>query len=944
MTETFHFDRFVLIPDRRELAEDGRMLKVGSRAFDLLCLLVTRAGELVSRDEAMAHVWPGLHVDEGGLRVHMAALRKLLGDGSDGRRFIVNEPGRGYRFVAPVTRGSDAYRRRAAPPGRLPPPSPALPAPRSRLIGRVDTVGDVDHLLARYPLVTIAGPGGIGKTTVALAYAERAAASAAVDVIDFGGVADPAGVPNTVAAAIGLPVRSPDETAAIVRALQAGPRLLVLDCCEHVIDAVAALAERILDATPGVRLLATSREPLRISGEYVHRLGPLAVPPVGIVLTRETVVDFPAADLFLERTIAATGDDAFTAEDLDAVTAICRRLDGVALALELAAAAVPLYGVRGLAERLAESFSVLTRGRRTALPRHRTLRLTIAWSVDLLAAEERGLLARLSVIPASFDRLAAAHIGGDEHGGVDRLAGLVEKSLLIVDPAAAGPRYRMLDSTRAFARELLVASGEERTCLVRLAEHWSNRLGNFQREHPSEPLTSFRPDLEAVRAALHFAVSPDGYRSIAIRLAAAAAPLFLDLSLLVECTRWAETALALVTADDPPETILTLRTAFAAPRLYTHGNLAEVRASLEEALASAAAAGDPSMEVHILDVLYVFHLRVADFRGIREIADRTAAVIERAHGLSGIEANWMAGLAAYFAGEHAAATPHLRRSLDILSPTRRVDVFRYGSDRRVHAHNALARSLWMQGYPDDARRLAARNLAEAADIGHPVGHSIALMWMTPIFLWTGEHAIAEACARDLIALARRSSQRPAELVGEAFLGILDGRHGAPDRAVTAIASSIDGLLAVNNRLLHVILLGHLAEAHLLAGRAGDALATVEEAVARAAASGDLVTMPWLKILSARALALAAPAGSGLAGALDDALAWARRQGARAYLLEIATLRAELGLPPTVDREEGLEALLGSFEQGRDTEPLRRATRVAAARSGRSAGGEAGPAP
>lgn len=945
MTEddrVYRFGGFTLLPARRELRDGGGALKIGSRAFDILTLLVDRAGDLVPRDALLAHVWPGVHVDEGGLRVHMAALRKLLGDGRDGSRFIVNEPGRGYRFVAAVSRDRSSAIPRGAEPGpaagAVPAGSPprvvaALPRSRTRVIGRGDVVAGLDELLLRYRLVTLTGPGGMGKTTVALAYAGGVAgAGTEVVFVDFGPVTEPSATPNTIAAALGFPIRSDDETASVLGVLRGRSCLLVLDCCEHVIDAVAELAERILDEAPGVRLLVTSREPLRVSGEYVHRLGPLGFPAPEEAVGPETLARYPAMELLVERVAATSDGFEPDAADLAQVAAICRRLDGVALAIELAAAAVPLYGLADLAERLAESFAVLTRGRRTALPRQQTLQLTIAWSVDLLPADERLVLARLAVFAGSFSIGAAEAVAGAGVGGargvVASVASLVDKSLLIAVPDAATTRYRLLDSTRDFAREMLRDSGEEGAAALRHARHFAAMLRRQRLEAPSEPFAGFRADLENVRAALVWAFSPAGDAATAIELASAAAPLFLDLSLLVECTRWAEAALnSLGPARRDYPQALDLETAFAVPRLYTRGNLAEVRASLYDALAAAEAAGDLRVQIHILEVLYVFHLRVAEFHETLAVAGRSAEIIRAAPDLRGLEADWMFGLAHYFAGDHALCVPHLRRSLETVSPTRRTDVYRYGSDKRVHAHNGLVRSLWMQGFADEARRLAERNLVEASELGHPVGHTIALMWMTPVFFWTGELGIAADKARELIFVAERSSQQPAKLVGLAYDGIIAGLSGQPARAVQAIEASIDGLIAVNNRLLHVILLGHLAGALVAGGEASRALGVLDSAEAHALHYRDLVNMPLLKLLRGRALALRDGGWSSAAAAvLHEALAWADRQGARAYRLEAQMLLVEAAADGAAQRErrDGLAALYATFTEGLDTLPLRHA--------------------
>ena len=385
------FGPFQLFASGRRLLRDEVPLQIGSRSLDILIALVERAGEIVGKKELVARVWPDVVVEDGSLRTHVAGLRKALGCGSNGTRYIANVPGRGYCFVAPITR-APAPNPRAADP--LPAERPLrLPGRLARMIGRDDAVADLCTQLLRQRFVTIVGPGGMGKTTVAVSVAHALVSefSGAIAFVDLVSIEDPRLVAATVASTLGLVVRTSDPISSLVGFLEQKRILLVLDNCEHVIESVAVLAERIYGAAPRAYILATSRESLRVEGEHVHKLSPLGAPDAHCVRTAAETLTFPAVQLFMER--AAAGGNPIDLSDADAclVAYICRKLDGIALALELAAGRVGTFGIRGTAELLELRFKLVWQGRRTALPRHQTLNAMLDWSYNLLTerSEER---------------------------------------------------------------------------------------------------------------------------------------------------------------------------------------------------------------------------------------------------------------------------------------------------------------------------------------------------------------------------------------------------------------------------------------------------------------------------------------------------------------------------------------------------------------------------
>ena len=485
------FGPFCLIPAQRLLLEADKPVRLGSRALDVLIALVERAGELVGKTELMARVWPDTTVEEGNLKVHVAGLRRALRDGRAGNRYLINIPGRGYRFVAPVTLVEDLQP--SSPPAAATKREHNLPTHLTRLIGRAHNINELTELLPRRRMLTIAGPGGMGKTAVAIAVAEEQidAYEHGVRLIDLSLVSDPLLVPSAVAAALGLDIHPEETLSGLIAALRRKRMLLVLDNCEHVIAAAAALAAGILSGTTGVHIIATSREPLRAEGEHIYRLPSLTCPPPSAQLTAAEVLAFPAVQLFVERAAASLGGFELSDADAPLVVDICSTLDGIPLAIEFAAARVDGFGVAGLASRLDDCLRLLTSGRRTAPPRHQTMSATLDWSYELLPELERLALRRLAIFSGAFLLETASVVAASGEVAAseiaDRIANLVAKSLVIADLGGAVVRYRLLETTRAYALEKLVESGEFDRFIQRHGKYGRNLSKRAEVEWLMEP-------------------------------------------------------------------------------------------------------------------------------------------------------------------------------------------------------------------------------------------------------------------------------------------------------------------------------------------------------------------------------------------------------------------------------------------------------------------------
>jgi predicted ATPase/DNA-binding winged helix-turn-helix (wHTH) protein len=832
---SYRFGPFVLVPERQQLLLDGVPVRIGGRALDILTALVEHAGEVVGKRALMARVWPDVVVDEGNLKVNMAALRRALGDGSvtTAGAYVATVIGRGYRFVAPVESMGVSALEPHAP--AAPRPGHNLPIGTTRIFGRTDVIESLSAELDTGRLVSIVGPGGIGKTTVALAVAERSLDKFpdGVWLIDLATLTDPELVPNAIAAAIGVGVTSADMLASTCDFLRARRMLLLLDSCEHVIDAAAGCVERILARAAGVRVLATSREPLMVNRERVRRLLGLTSPPEGATVGAEDALRYPAIQLFVER--ACERLDSYSLSDADApvVADICRRLDGMALAIELAATRVDVFGVAGLLSQLNDRFSVLT-GRRAGPERHRTLAATIEWSFGLLSPGEAAFLQAMAVFSGPFDAEGALAVSATTRSdALASLAQLADKSLVATDIDGDRIAYRLMDTTRSHCLERLLASGEVGRARQRHAEHicavLERATEEWARQPPSEWGAVYGRVIDDLRSALDWTSRDETNRALRIRLTLAGILLWNHFSLTAECRLHVSKAVQELEATglSGTEFEMKLKLWLGGSSMFTEGLKPLAMETLQRALAIAIRIGNTDYRLRCLIMIGIYELFTGEHEaGIRTVeAFATLASSEDPLVLPEGEVHF--GIGELFLGQLQNA----RHRLETLQRRDIRDGVRYLSDPKVMVGTVLTQVQWLTGSPDTAMRTAVDTVALAERTKHHLSLNNILSYACPVYLWSGDFVECDRMVGLLEEHVMRHgivARRPLALFYRAALDRV--REGASAAVIDRLKEAIEDFRRTNHFARMPYYLGVLADAQRAAGDLGEADATIRQAL------------------------------------------------------------------------------------------------------------------
>src|SRR6266699_2787017 len=857
------FGPFELSIGERLLRREGVVLALGGRALDILIYLARRPGEVIAKRELIDHVWPDVTVEEGSIRVHVAAIRKALGDGQFGTRYIANIRGRGYSFVGtvvPLAGSTESRNAKFRHQGRLP-VRPIM------MIGRDTVVSQVSDKLRNERFVTLLGPGGIGKTTVALAVGRAAAEEfgGKVHFVDLESLTDPRHVAGAVATSVGLALKSKDPGLELVDLVRSRKLLVILDSCEHVIEAVALVAEQLYRETEQVYLLTTSRESLKVEGEHCYRVLPLDYPPAGSEQTAHAVLRYPAVQLFVRRVAARAGSVVLTDEEAPLVAEMCRKLDGLPLAIELAAGQVAALGLKNTAARLVSQVELLRLSHRTAVPRHRSLKAALDWSYNLLSDGEKVVFRRIAPFVGHFTLEGARYVAGELGTGTgeifDAIAGLVEKSLITTRIDETQAQYRLLDTTRAYAREKLEEHAEVDPISLRHTEYVIEQLESQKEMLSAQPrverVAACSWQLSNVRSALEWSFGSHGNDEIATRLAAASTQLFIELALLIEWQAWAEQAIARL-GDQ-------------------HKNSRQ----------------DLARELMLLNGLYLYSSWTTDIHRALDVAARSQKVALKTQDPDDMaRAESMLGMANHLAGNHLVAQTHFEAGL------------RHSASGSRSGHHlshptsfllvGMARSLLYRGVLDQSLEYARLAIEEGEKSGLPTILCRSLILILPVYLALDDWRRSEQHIAQLTDLSAAHALKAYHAMATGFRGRLLLLQNNIRDGIPLLKRASEELEAERHEMLNMDFVADLGTGLAVSGKHEEALTLVVNALDVQERGGKLLNVPTLMrvkglILASRSAGDYPEAERSLLSSID----LAKRQSANLFELKAATDLAEL---------------------------------------------------
>jgi predicted ATPase/DNA-binding winged helix-turn-helix (wHTH) protein len=929
---------------QRILRSRGRPIPLGSRAFAIIEVLASAAGELVSKDEIIARVWPNAIVEENTLTVHVSAVRRAL---SADRGALITDSGRGYRLL-----GTWQAPQQDAKPSTLSPlqltKRPAqpflnnLPSATSELVGRDNPRRNLLGLLSAYRVVTVTGHAGMGKTALALDVARTLFPSFQGDawVVELAPVMNPSLVTPVVARSLGVPTTSRDISPATIAQLMGTRKLLlVLDNCEHVIDPAARLAETLVRLCPNVTLLATSREILRIEGEHVFRLLPLDVPPTDEP-DPDRILEYSSVRLFLDRLRALRSDFRPGENALTAIAAICRRLDGIPLAVELAAAHAATFGPEQLAAGIDDRFSLLTRGRRTSLPRHQTLRAALDWSYDLLTDSERQTLLSLAILIGPFSLQTVSEIATCEEEPapvvLGSLDGLVAKSLIVAESQSVVVRFRLLETTRSYALGRLIESGQHDRVAARHARYFTKLLEDTELDWAGRPKAAFPTisDSEAgnLAIAIDWAFSATGDPRLGIGLTIAAIPHLLHLSLANECCLYASRALAVLETDPDhePREEMELLTGRGLASLYTTPEAQGIRATLTCARAIADRLKDDRYRLRTCWGLCFSCLQDGDFLTARDLVDEfheLASMMDEPHAIMFAD-QWRGGIL-HVLGDQLKARQDTERLLS------KSDI---SIDRRAVALSVLSAILWLQGRIGLSKQYWKESEQDAMSTSDPIVLCTILGGQGGnLQISCGDIEEANRTLKILRESATRYELGYWLLWADCFEGALLVKLGELEKGQETMGSIFSERPEVASHPRFAILRTLYAEALLRQGQTERALSFISAALDEAKRKGQWFILPeYLRVQGEAAANQGGPTAIDNAlSSLREGLELARRQGSLVWQLRSAMSLARLSPEPSNRAFDDLAKAYAQFADGHDTDDLKAARTLLAARQSRN---------
>jgi predicted ATPase/DNA-binding winged helix-turn-helix (wHTH) protein len=913
---------------RREIRLLGVPKALGGRAFEIVESLVRSAGEIVDKNHVIHAVWPGATVEDNTLHVHIWAIRKALGRD---RHLLKTIPGRGYKLLGQWT--LRAANRERAPNGAERPSSAFLsnlPSSSTSLIGRSSALAHLVELLAAGRMITLTGPGGIGKTVLALETARyvRPAFQGAVCLVDLALVPNSAVVETAVASALNLKSEGDVSHASLSLAIGTRTALIIFDNCEHVIDAAARIAETILRACPKVRVLATSREVLRIGGEVVFRVSPLSIPDED-EQDPDLIVSCSAARLLIERARALVAGFKPSRQDVKAIRTICRRLDGIPLAIEIAAARVATLGLTEVSSHLDDKFGDLVSGRRTALPRHRTLRATLEWSYSLLNETERTTLRRLSIFAGSFGVCSATKIaksaGADVTQISDLVASLAMKSLLIVRLETGGAQYRLLQTTRDFGLHLLVSSGEydglARSHAAYCCEEMAEAENDYHTLSDGQWLYRYGKRLDDVRSALRWSLDQGQDVELGATLTMLTVPLWIRLSLLGECSQAVRSALKQLgsSVGRASQRKMRLLAALANALMSTEGPTREAITAAEKARKIAVTIDDVDFQLRTIQTLWNGCFSKSELQKSARLASEFQQIAERSRNPSDeLLGHRLYATSQFILGNLEVAQRHIERMLAGYSLFPHLSDFaRFGVAQIASAHALLVSIYHYRGFPEQAIKMADECVAEALQTKSPltVCSTVSSTCVATAIL-IGDYDSARRYTSIVLRHAERAGLTSWYEMGQCFEAVLQIKTGNVSAGLGALSKCLQKIDPSNIRYCY--LFAELGEALARAGDVERGMAVVDRLLQGEQTQFEpelLRRKAMLTIMSGQ------PHAAGNARRLlRSALTKARRQGNRFFEMSVAV---DLGAladyeAQRVAARDLLASLYAGFTEGFDT--------------------------